>query len=225
MCYCDSGDFKNIDFIILCVIMKPNMQVRKDTLIRQKEIVSAARKLIVKYGSEHVTVRRMAQEINVSEGAIYKHFKSKRDVLSFLIDDIETTLISDIETNYSGGVSSIDALEKILINHISAVEQRKGVTFQVIAEIISLGDKKLNKKIYGVINKYIDRIKDILTDGVNKGVIKPDVDSRAAAFLFFGLTQGLVNVWALSQYNFSLISEYKPAWDIFLKAISIPVDK
>jgi len=41
------------------------MQKRKDTLVRQKEIVSAARKIIVKNGSEHVTVRKIAREIGI----------------------------------------------------------------------------------------------------------------------------------------------------------------
>jgi AcrR family transcriptional regulator len=200
--------------------MKPTMQTRKDTLVRQKEIVSAARKLIVKYGSEHVTVRRMAQEIGVSEGAIYKHFKSKRDILSFLIEDIEDTLLSDIENNISSEINTLQILEKIINDHISAIEQRKGVTFQVIAEIISLGDKKLNKKIYEVINKYIDRIKTILSDGQTSGIVRQDIDLDAASRLFFSLTQGLVNIWALSQYNFNLTSEFKPSWNIFIKAIS-----
>jgi AcrR family transcriptional regulator len=198
------------------------MQIRKDTLVRQKEIVSAARKLIVKYGSEHVTVRRMAQEIGVSEGAIYKHFKSKRDVLSFLIDDIESTLISDIDNNNISDIGTQQILEKIIVDHISAIEQRKGVTFQVIAEIISLGDKKLNKKVYIVINKYIDKIEDILSLGVKNGIIRTDINLEAAARLFFSLTQGLVSIWALSQYSFNLISEYKSTFDIFLKAVLIP---
>jgi AcrR family transcriptional regulator len=196
------------------------MQTRKGTLIRQKEIILAARKLIVKYGSEHVTVRKMADEIGVSEGAIYKHFKSKREVLSLLVDDIETTLLSDIESNYAGEIGSLQVLEKIVIAHVSAIEQRKGVTFQVIAEIISLGDKKLNRKIYEVINKYIDQIKFILAEGVKTGVIRQDIDLASAARLFFSMTQGLVSIWALSQYNFNLISEYKPTWDIFLKAVA-----
>jgi AcrR family transcriptional regulator len=199
------------------------MQVRKDTLIRQKEIVSAARKLIVKYGSEHVTVRKMAQEIGVSEGAIYKHFKSKRDILAFLIDDIETTLLSDIDNSYNKNIATISILEKIIIEHISAIEQRKGVTFQVIAEIISLGDKKLNKKIYTVINKYIDRIEAILAEGIENGIIRSDIDLTAAARLFFSLTQGLVSIWALSQYSYNLSSEYKSVLAIFLKAIVKPV--
>ena len=73
------------------------MRQRKETSIRQKEIAAAARKLIVKYGSENVTIKKMALEIGVSEAAIYRHFKSKRDILSFLIKDIGQTLFDDIE--------------------------------------------------------------------------------------------------------------------------------
>jgi AcrR family transcriptional regulator len=199
------------------------MQVRKDTLIRQREIVLAARKLIVKHGSEHVTIRRMAEEIGVSEGAIYKHFKSKRDILFFLIDDIEQTMIGDIERNYTGEIQSIEVLENIMIQHISAIEQRKGVGFQVIAEIVSLGDKRLNKKIYEVIQKYNSRIKTILVEGMKEGIIRSDLDTDVTAQMFFSMTQGLVNLWALSQYSFNLLSEFKSTWKIFLQAICPPL--
>jgi AcrR family transcriptional regulator len=194
---------------------------RENTHVRQKQIVSAARRLIVKYGSEHVTVRRVAKEIGVSEGAIYRHFKSKNDVLSFLIDDIEDTLIGDIKKNNSGELGSLEILEKIITDHMSSIEQRKGVSFQVIAEIISLGDKKLNKKIYGVIDKYVSQIRDILSVGVKEGVIRPDSDLDSAALLFFGMTQGLVNIWALSQYSFNLQQKYQSVWNVFRKSVTI----
>jgi AcrR family transcriptional regulator len=198
------------------------MKTRKTTLIRQKEIVLAARKLIVKYGSEHVTVRRMAKEIGVSEAAIYKHFKSKKDVLSFLIDDIDLVLTEDIEKNYPGSLTSINILEKIMLDHVSAVAQRRGVAFQVIAEIISLGDKSLNKKVFSVIDDYIARIKGILTEGVNAGVIRPDIDVEASARLFFGMIQGLVTLWALNQYKSDLESEFKPIWKVYFNSVTLP---
>jgi AcrR family transcriptional regulator len=198
------------------------MQLRKDTLIRQKEIVLAARKLIVKYGSENVTIKKMAQEIGVTEGAIYRHFKSKKDILSFLIDDIEEILIGDIEKNYSGEVGSVASLAKIMTGHINSIEQRRGVTFQVIAEIISFGDEELNNKVYAVINNYIAYIKDVLAEGIKNGVIKPDTDIDAVAKLYFGMTQGMVNIWALSKYRFNLEKEYQPLWEVFIKSIKIP---
>jgi AcrR family transcriptional regulator len=194
---------------------------RESTQVRQKQIASAARRLIVKYGSEHVTVRRMAKEIGVTEGAIYRHFRSKSDVLSFLIDDIEETLIGDIEKNASKESATLAVLEKIIIDHISAIQQRKGISFQVIAEIISLGDKKLNKKIYSVLERYIGLIRGILEAGIVRGFIRKDVDLDSAALLFFSMTQGLVNLWALSHYEFDLQTKYRSLWSVYCQAIIV----
>jgi AcrR family transcriptional regulator len=191
----------------------------ENTKVRQKQIVSAARRLIVKYGSEHVTVRRMAKEIGVSEGAIYRHFQSKSDILSFLIDDIEETLIGDVVKNISEKSGSLETLNAIVTDHISSIEQKKGVSFQVIAEIVSLGDKKLNKKIYLVIEKYVLRIKEILAHGIAEGVVRPELDLEASATLFFSMMQGLVNIWALSQYTFNLQQRYKSLWELFRESV------
>jgi len=195
---------------------------RKHTLVRRRQIVAAARKLIVKHGSEHVTVRRIAKEIGVSEGAIYRHFKSKREILSLLVDEIEGILMEDVEDYYTEktDLNALDILEHIIKSHVSSVEQRSGISFQVIAEIISLGDKRLNKKMYDVIDEYTGRIKGILADGIRAGVIKHDIDLEATATLFFGTIQGLVNLWALSNYRFNLEQKYAPIFDILRKAIT-----
>jgi AcrR family transcriptional regulator len=194
---------------------------RENTQVRQKQIISTARRLIVKYGSEHVTVRRMAKEIGVTEGAIYRHFRSKSDVLSFLIDDIAETLIGDIEKNNKKGLGTVTTLGNIVIDHISSIQQIKGVSFQVIAEIISLGDNNLNQKIYVVIEKYIAEIRRILEIGKTQGFVRRDADVDSAALLFFSMTQGLVNLWSLSHYKFDLLEKYKTLWTVYCKAILI----
>lgn len=201
--------------------MLPMVLERKQTLVRRRQIVAAARKLIVKYGSEHVTVRRMAKEIGVSEGAIYRHFRSKREILSLLIDEIENTLIGDIENHYTetSGLNVLEVLERIIASHVSSVQQRSGISFQVIAEIISFGDKKLNKKIHDVIDDYIGRIREILAYGVKAGEIREDVDLDAVATLFFSTMQGLVSIWALSNYSFNLQQRYVPIFDLLRQAI------
>lgn len=201
-----------------CIIVTMTER-RQKTDVRQRQIVSAARRLIVKYGSEHVTVRRVAKEIGVSEGAIYRHFKSKRDVLSLLIDDVENTLIGDIEDSYKPGTNVLDTLEKVILSDVSSIEQRKGVSFQVIAEIVSLGDKRLSSKAYDVISEYIERIRGILSEGVKSGVVRQDIDLDAAATLLFSIIQGLVNIWALSRYSFNLEQRYLPLWNLFRDSI------
>lgn len=201
--------------------MPKKIQKRQNTLLRRKQIIDALRKLIIEYGSENVTVRRIAKEIGVSQGAIYRHFKSKREILSFLVDYIEENLLGDVEKSETLG-NTLQFLENILRNHISAVEQRKGVSFLVVAEIVSLGDKRLNKKIFEVLNNYISHIKEVLVRGVKSGEIKQSIDPEMAATIFFSIVQGLVTIWALSNYSFALEEKYQGLWKFFHHALKNP---
>lgn len=98
------------------------------TEIRQRQIVDAARKVIIKYGSEHVTVKRIAKEVGISEAAIYRHYKSKRDILSFLIESVGELLTEDItKTAIKGAGSPLILLENVVRNQLSAIEQRRTV--------------------------------------------------------------------------------------------------
>jgi AcrR family transcriptional regulator len=196
--------------------MRDMARTRETTEVRQKQIVSAARRLIVKYGSEHVTVRRIALEAKVSEGDIYRHFKSKRDILSLLVDDIEKTLASDVESARALGLGSLETLERI----IAGVQRRKGVSFQVIAEIISFGDNRLNKKVHDVINGYISCVRSVLAQGVAAGEIRSDIDLDSAATMFFGMTQGLVSMWALSRYSFDLKARFESLFTLFRYSVA-----
>jgi AcrR family transcriptional regulator len=198
--------------------MLQNRQRRKSSLLRRKQIIETLRKLILKYGSEHVSVRRIAKEVGISEGAIYKHFKSKKEILSFLIDYIEESLISDIQ-NLKPGDNVLGHLEKVVRNHLSSIEQRRGISFLVIAEIISLGDKRLNRKIFGVLSQYINRIREILAKGVEAGEIGRDISLDMAAMAFFSMAQGLATIWALSDYSFSVEQRYTALWDVLCKGI------
>jgi AcrR family transcriptional regulator len=195
------------------------VQTHKNTAVRKKQIIGAARKVIIKYGSEHVTIKRIAKEVGISEGAIYRHFKSKGDILSLVADDIEDNLLGDITRASSKEHSSLEVLDSVLRSHLSTIEQRRGISFQVIAEIISLGDKKLNKKIYETIDKYIHRLADFLSEGIKSGEVRGDINIEAAATLLFGITQGLVNIWALSNYSFDPQEKYAPLWHIFREAV------
>lgn len=200
--------------------MPKRVKKLQNTLIRRKQIVNAVRKLITKYGSEHVTVRRIAKEIGISEGAIYRHFKSKRDILLLLVDYIEESLIEDIEQSHAAGTTQLEILDSMLRNHLSSIEQRMGVSFHVIAEIVSLGDRRLNNKISHVLSNYLTRVKDILAEGIKTGEIRKDIDLDTTATLFFSMIQGLVTIWTLSHYNFSLEQKYLPLWNLMREAVS-----
>ena len=193
---------------------------RENTEVRQQQIVDAAGSLISKYGSEHLTVKRIAAEVGISEAAIYRHFKSKKSILSFLLTHSEETILRDISpANVGNEPVTLDTIEEIIRNHFSAIGMRKGISFQIIAEVISLGDRKLNKQAYQTIEKYISRLQDLLAEGVRSGAVRQDVDLKSSALLLFTLIQGLVNIWSLSDGGFNLINKFTSLWKIYRRAI------
>ena len=195
------------------------IQPHKTTTIRKDQIVNAAKRLIIKHGSEKLTVRAIANEVRLSEGALYRHFKSKRDILALLVDTIEADLLGDIKTNNIVGDSYSNILDTILKGHISAIKQRQGISFQVIAEIIGLGDKKLNKRVSEIIAEYIDELKNLLRKGVESGELRKNLDLNGTALLLFGMIQGLVNIWTLSNYETNLEESYEASWETLKESI------
>jgi AcrR family transcriptional regulator len=196
--------------------------LRKSTDIRKKQIIDAARKLMIKFGSEHITIRRLAKEVKISEAAIYRHFKSKRDILAFLTVHLTETMLEEFTRPAEVPIPSLEAINAILKRHLSIIEQKKGMSFQILAEIISFGDKKLNRLIADFVEKYIHRLEILLSEGISSRLVKDDISLRSSAFLLFGMIQGLVNVWAINEYGFDLIEQYESLWEVFRQAVEKP---
>jgi len=195
-------------------------QGRKNTTVRKQQILDAARKLIMRSGSEHITIKNMAKEVGISDSAIYRHFKSKTEILSFLADSVVDGLIQDIEMARRVSFTSMNIIDEILRTHLSKIKQKRGLSFLVLAEIISFGDDSLNKKVSDNIHSYVDRLRVVLSDGVRAGVVRQDIDLEAAALLLFGMIQGLVNIWALNAYKFDLVKRYSDLWAVCKKSLA-----
>ncbi len=176
----------------------------KQVTVRQQEIVNSARRIIIAEGMEKLTVREIAADLKVTDGSLYRHFKSKKEILSLLIDDIENTLLSTINEAARKSKDPIQKLENIFLSHLSYAEQRKGVSFIVINKTLSSKDKSLQRKMYGVINEYLRTIKSILKEGVSSGRFRSTVNTDSSSIVFFGMVQSMVTIWGLSDYEYSL---------------------
>jgi len=192
---------------------------RKSTIIRKQQIIDAARKLIIRKGSEHLTVRAMALEVGITEAAIYRHFKNKKDVLSFLMTNILDDMLQELIKGAEENSDALDVVGAVLQNHLSKIEQRRGISFQIIAEIISLGDKKLNRLVYTKLTEYYNQLRTLFERGAKTRSIRSDIDLDAAAMILFGMIQGVVNMWALSNYDFDLMARYESLWAVYKKTI------
>lgn len=188
--------------------------------VRKMEIIECARKIITARGMENLTIRGIARELKLTDGALYRHFKNKREIISLLIEDIENTLLETIRAAAGKGEGPLQKLENILSSHLSYAEQRKGVSFLVINETLSLKDKGLQRKMSGVIRDYLDKIKEILREGLKKGEFRSTIDVSSASIAFFGTVQSMVTLLVLSGFKYPLKGKrLRELFDIYKRGV------
>ena len=192
---------------------------RQKTLVRQHQIIEAARNLIAAKGMDGVTIDAIAEEVGLTEGAIYRHFTSKHQILSLLVDDIERTLLDTVESAQTEGASAVDSLEHILEAHLSDVEGHRAVSFVVIAEAMGFDGTTLAPKVSLMFTRYLELIQAVLDRGIREGSIRPDINANAAATTFFGLIQSTATLWALNGYAGQLAEFRSDMWDIYRKGV------
>jgi len=196
------------------------MQIRKRTEVRRQQIVDIIRNIISTKGIENVTISEIAGRIGTTGGAIYRHFKSKRDILSLLIDDIEETLMDVIDKAMTSD-DPIQNLNNILLAHLAYAKERRETSFIIIMGAMQFSDAIIREKISLLIQKYLKKIETMLADAVKLGLLKKDINRETSAIAFLGLIQSTVTVWSYKNYNFVPSKVSADLWNIYKHGIGV----
>ncbi len=171
---------------------------------RQKQIIEQAIKIIDKNGIQGLTIKNLSKGIGISEPAIYRHFGSKTEIISAILDRLLETAnyFSTINKRVKG-----PALEKIkfLINKLVENFSKNPALISVIfAEDIFKNQNILKNKIIFILNKNEESIEEILETGKKEGNIAKDFDTKSLALIIMGSLRLLVKRWHISDFEFNL---------------------
>jgi len=77
-------------------VSKYLLMIRKSTDTRQEEIKKAFLNIIYRDGLKKLSTRNLAREVGISEGAIFRHFASKNDIILAIINDVQQDMIEEL---------------------------------------------------------------------------------------------------------------------------------
>lgn len=166
-----------------------------------------------------LTTKALAKAAGITEGAIYRHFRSKHEILLGLIDEIEESLLEIAEKAKEASDSPLQTLENLLREHLSSAERRRGVTFVVIAEVLR-SDGALRKRMQAVLERYLTMVDGLLDRAVRVGQASPTIDRWAAALAFFGLVQATITLWRFADEDLPVAGRYRVLWQVYYQGIA-----
>ena len=190
-----------------------------NTEVRQEQIVQAAMNLIASQGLRKLSVAAISNKIGLVPSAIYRHFKSKNDILDMILDFIQEKLLTNIRITCKETSESMDRLQRILKRHVETLRDNRAIPRIIFTEDVFSGNPKRKNKVYGIINNYLEGLNKIIRDGQQKGQIRTDINSKTVALMFLGMIQPGAILWFLSDGKFDILKHSERNWDIFREAI------
>jgi AcrR family transcriptional regulator len=193
--------------------------MEKEITGRKREIVHSSRDLILEGGVQNVTIKNIASKNNISEGAIYKHFRSKKEILLEVVYDFGRELMRAIEPLTGQTSDPIARLKAMMKRHMEFSEEQKGVFFAITAESVYFEEDEVRKAVLGVIEEYRNKIVELLNEAKKLKFMRENINTDAVSFIFFGMIQSAVVQYALTNYTVPPLSKFEPMWKIFIEGI------
>ncbi|MCK4907640.1 MAG: TetR/AcrR family transcriptional regulator [Spirochaetes bacterium] len=187
---------------------------------RQEEIVTTSIEIIASEGVQHLTIKNIAQHIGISEAAIYRHFKSKMDILLAILSNFKETSREAIKTAVSGNSSYIDQMELIFFTHLKIFSETPSLASVIFSEEIFQNDERLANEVYTLMQANYTRIVEIIKKGQQQEEIRTDISEEQIATITMGALRLQVNKWKLSGFSFNLKDEGEKLWKTIRKLIT-----
>lgn len=168
------------------------MQARLPTQERQAEIVAAALRLTHDASPAQVTTGDIAAAIQVTQGAVFKHFRSKDAIWLAAMAWVRAELLGRLDDASQDVDDPMQALAGMFRAHVDFVIAHPGVPRLIFHELQQPTDSATKRQVRGLLRDYRARLLAQLSRARGQGRMAPGLDPDAAAASFVGLVQGLV---------------------------------
>lgn len=179
--------------------MRRKKRTKSEDLIdrRKTQILEAAIKVFSEKGFEGSTTKEIAKKARVSEGTIFRYFKTKKEILISLINILTEKsmfkFIQEVEDRLDTG----QALKNLLKLHYNMITQNYQLLKTIFYEMQF--HKELREAFYKeVVSGTLAVIKKCL---VKSGNIRDDVPPELAAETLLGIFLGVIMVQTMIEEN------------------------
>lgn len=161
---------------------------RLDTETRKGQIKKAVLEIISSEGIGKISTRNLASRIGVTEGALFRHFSSKKEIMLSILNDVKNELIAEQEkVTYSPDINAEEKLFKFLCSHIKYLIENKGITILLFSEAAHMNDSQLKKGLREILLTQKEYVIRIIKQGMNEGVWNKSINVENVATLYMGI--------------------------------------
>jgi AcrR family transcriptional regulator len=189
---------------------------------RKAEIISAALRLADQVGITGITTKRLAHEVGVVEGALYRHIKTKFDIFSIILDISDKLIDQQFKENERRKIAPDEALRDFFTFAVDFLEGSPGLYLLLFSDALYVENKPLLRQFKLFIASLISRFEAVIRRGIREKTFRPDLNPRTFAILYLGIIQTSFTMWDILEArskSYRKIAE--PLFEEFLSSMRL----
>jgi AcrR family transcriptional regulator len=191
-----------------------------DGSVRRQQIAEAALTLVADCGLNRLSVAAVARRVGLVPSGIYRHFKSKDEILLAVLDRMEARLIANVRAALDESPDPLERLRGLLVRHIRMIREGRAIPRIIFSDEVHGGHPDRKARVRQMLNGYLGHIGQLVRQGQEEGKVRPEVDPGTVALLFMGMIVPAGIVWHLTDGGFDVTRHAQRAWELFRRAIS-----
>ncbi|MCY8911235.1 TetR/AcrR family transcriptional regulator [Bacillus atrophaeus] len=169
------------------------------------QIIDAAVEVIAENGYHQSQVSKIAKQAGVADGTIYLYFKNKEDILISLFKEKMGQFIERMEEEIKEKQTAKEKLALVITKHFSLLADDRHLAIVTQLELRQ-SNLELRQKINDILKGYLNILESILTEGIESGEFKENLDIRLARQMVFGTIDETVTTWVMNDQKYDLTS-------------------
>jgi TetR/AcrR family transcriptional regulator, fatty acid metabolism regulator protein len=190
-----------------------------DTEIRREQIVEAAMGLIAAHGVRRLSMAALARRVGLVPSALYRHFSSKQEILRAAVQLIGQRAGENLQRVRKLTPNSLERLQFLLVGIIKMIRELQAMPRIIFSEGMSTEHPENKRQAYEMLQGILKQIEEIIREGQDRGEVRPDLDAKSLAVMFWGMIPASVILWHISDGQFDVTRQAEKSWELFRDGI------
>lgn len=171
---------------------------------RQLEIIESTGKLLLAGGIYNLTTKNLANEMRFSEAALYRHFKSKDEIITMMLKHLSLNMDKRLREVLNNESNSIEKLSATFESQFHFFNTNKHFLVAIFSDGLWEKNENIHNAVKGVMavkRKYLDTI---LTQGIENNEFTLKVDKASLIHISMATFRLHMLKWKMNNYDFDV---------------------
>ena len=179
---------------------------------RKEQILQCLAVMLENSPGQRITTAKLAQQVGVSEAALYRHFPSKTRMFEGLIDFIEDTILARVNLIIDKEKTVVSRIENILNLTIGFAEKNPGISRILSGDALTGEQERLRDRISNFYDKLETQLKQILREAKLREGKNLGIDEGVLANLILAFIEGKINQFTRSNFTRLPLEQLPQQW-------------